>query len=282
MTSDPLSGKVAFVAGGSGGIGGPLAVALADAGADVAITYRSRPERARDVVAQIQDLGRRAIAYDLDVRDPAAIEATVAAATGALGPIDILLTAIGAGAHEFFLKQDPAEWQRVWETDIRSIFLLVPRGLAVDGRTQGRPGHLSLVGFGQGGEQRRRRQFGGARCAAFVHQEHDARTRARQHYVQRGLPGADAYRYARQPAERRPRRSHEILGNASCATSPSSVPANRVKLPASWCISHRRSVASSRVKPSALAAASQWSELGEPHGSQGDRCPRPPRRRALD
>lgn len=124
MISDPLAGKVAFVAGGSGGIGGPLAVALADAGADVAITYRSRPERAHDVVAQIQALGRRAVAYDLDVRDPAAIEAMVAKATAELGPIDILLTAIGAGAHEFFLKQDPDEWQRVWETDIRSIFLL--------------------------------------------------------------------------------------------------------------------------------------------------------------
>jgi 2-hydroxycyclohexanecarboxyl-CoA dehydrogenase len=124
MISDPLSGKVAFVAGGSGGIGGPLALALADAGADVAITYRSRPERAHDVVAQIQALGRRAIAYDLDVRDLGAIEAIVAKATAELGPIDILLTAIGAGAHEFFLKQDPDEWQRVWETDIRSIFLL--------------------------------------------------------------------------------------------------------------------------------------------------------------
>lgn len=124
IDAQPLGGKVVFVAGGSGGIGGPLAAALGAAGADVALTYHSRPERARDVVAQIEGYGRRAIAYELDVRDPAAIERTVAKATAELGPIDVLLTAIGAGAHEFFLKQDPAEWQRVWETDIRSIFFL--------------------------------------------------------------------------------------------------------------------------------------------------------------
>jgi 2-hydroxycyclohexanecarboxyl-CoA dehydrogenase len=120
----PLAGKVAFVAGGSGGIGGPLAAALGEAGADVAVTYNSRPQRARDVIAKIEASGSRGIAYELDVRDPAAIHATFAQAASALGPIDILLTAIGAGAHEFFLKQDPAEWQRVWETDIRSIFFL--------------------------------------------------------------------------------------------------------------------------------------------------------------
>jgi 2-hydroxycyclohexanecarboxyl-CoA dehydrogenase len=124
MNSNPLAGKVVFVAGGSGGIGGPLATALGDAGADVAITYRSRPERAQRVVADIEATGRRAIAYELDVCDPDAVKRTVAEAATALGPIDILLTAIGAGAHEFFLKQDPAEWQRVWETDIRSVFYL--------------------------------------------------------------------------------------------------------------------------------------------------------------
>jgi 2-hydroxycyclohexanecarboxyl-CoA dehydrogenase len=122
--SRPLSGKVAFVAGGSGGIGGPLAVALGEAGADVAITYNSRAERANEVVAKIAASGSKSIAYALDVRDPHAIGTTVAQAAAALGPIDILLTAIGAGAHEFFLKQEPSEWERVWETDIRSIFFL--------------------------------------------------------------------------------------------------------------------------------------------------------------
>jgi 2-hydroxycyclohexanecarboxyl-CoA dehydrogenase len=125
----PLTGKIAFVAGGSGGIGGPLATALAEAGADVAITYNSRPQRAHDVIAKVEAAGSRGVAYQLDVRDPAAIAATVARAESELGPIDILLTAIGAGAHEFFLKQDPAEWQRVWETDIRSIFFLCSAAL---------------------------------------------------------------------------------------------------------------------------------------------------------
>jgi 2-hydroxycyclohexanecarboxyl-CoA dehydrogenase len=119
-----LKGKVAFVAGGSGGIGGPVAAALAEAGADVALTYNSRAERAQAVLAQVQGFGRRGLALNVNVRRPAEIESAVKTAAAELGPIDILFTALGAGAHEFLMKQDPADWERVWETDLRSILYL--------------------------------------------------------------------------------------------------------------------------------------------------------------
>lgn len=119
-----LKDKVVFVAGGSGGIGGPIAVLLAEAGADVAVTYNSRPERAQSVVTRIQALGRRAAAFRMNVREPEEIKSVVRTAAAELGPIDVLFTALGSGAHGFLMKQDEADWEKVWEADLRSIFYL--------------------------------------------------------------------------------------------------------------------------------------------------------------
>ena len=126
MTVDAkaLQDKVVFVAGGSGGIGGPIAVLLAQAGAHVAVTYNRRPERAHEVVAQVKAAGRRGLGFQLDVRKPADIKTVVQAAAAELGPIDVLFTALGSGAHGFLMKQDEAEWEKVWEADLRSIFHL--------------------------------------------------------------------------------------------------------------------------------------------------------------
>jgi 2-hydroxycyclohexanecarboxyl-CoA dehydrogenase len=124
MDGKILSGKVALVAGGSGGIGSAVAVALAEAGADVALTYRSGAERARSVVQEIEKQGRRSVALEVDVRRRTDIEKAVAAAASELGPIDILVTAVGSGAHAFFMQQDEADWEKVWEADLRSVFYL--------------------------------------------------------------------------------------------------------------------------------------------------------------
>ncbi len=124
MDAKLLAGKIAFVAGGSGGIGGAVAVALADAGADVALTYRSGMERARSVAQQINDKGRRSLVLAVDVRRPAEIQKAVTDATSELGAIDVLVTAIGSGAHAFFMQQNEADWEKVWEADLRSIFYL--------------------------------------------------------------------------------------------------------------------------------------------------------------
>jgi 2-hydroxycyclohexanecarboxyl-CoA dehydrogenase len=124
MDGKILSGKVALVAGGSGGIGSAVAVALAEAGADVALTYRSSAERARSVVQEIEKQGRRSVALEVDVRRRTDIEKAVAAAASELGPIDILVTAVGSGAHAFFMQQDEADWEKVWEADLRSVFYL--------------------------------------------------------------------------------------------------------------------------------------------------------------
>jgi len=86
-----LAGKRALVTGGSRGIGAAIATALADKGADVAITYERSAERAAQAVAAIEQKGRKAIAIQADSGDPVAIQRSVDEAANALGGLDILV-----------------------------------------------------------------------------------------------------------------------------------------------------------------------------------------------
>ncbi|MBA5805039.1 MULTISPECIES: SDR family NAD(P)-dependent oxidoreductase [Rhizobium] len=86
-----LAGKRALVTGGSRGIGAAIALALADKGADVAITYERSADRAADVVRAIERKGRKALAIQADSADPAAVKRSVDEAAQALGGLDILV-----------------------------------------------------------------------------------------------------------------------------------------------------------------------------------------------
>ncbi len=86
-----LAGKRALVTGGSRGIGAAIAIALADKGADVAITYERSAERAAQLVEAIQGKGRKALAIKADSADPSAIQRSVDEAASALGGLDILV-----------------------------------------------------------------------------------------------------------------------------------------------------------------------------------------------
>jgi NAD(P)-dependent dehydrogenase (short-subunit alcohol dehydrogenase family) len=86
-----LAGKRALVTGGSRGIGAAIAIALAENGADVALTFQNSADRAEAVVASIKGLGRRGAAIKADSADPAAIKRSVDEAVGVLGGLDILV-----------------------------------------------------------------------------------------------------------------------------------------------------------------------------------------------
>ncbi|MBY5762498.1 SDR family oxidoreductase [Rhizobium leguminosarum] len=86
-----LTGKRALVTGGSRGIGAAIALALADKGADVAITYERSADRAAEVVQAIERKGRKALAIQADSADPAAVKRSVDEAAQALGGLDILV-----------------------------------------------------------------------------------------------------------------------------------------------------------------------------------------------
>ncbi|MBY5318525.1 SDR family oxidoreductase [Rhizobium leguminosarum] len=86
-----LAGKRALVTGGSRGIGAAIALALAEKGADVAITYERSADRAAEVVRAIEGKGRKALAIQADSADPAAVKRSVDEAAQALGGLDILV-----------------------------------------------------------------------------------------------------------------------------------------------------------------------------------------------
>lgn len=86
-----LSGKRALVTGAARGIGAAIAVALAEKGADVAITYERSAEQAAQLVQSIEAKGRKAIAIQADSADPAAIQRSVDQTVAALGGLDILV-----------------------------------------------------------------------------------------------------------------------------------------------------------------------------------------------
>lgn len=92
-----LDGKVALVTGGSRGIGAATATRLAEAGADVVLTYAVNAGQAAEVVDRIKALGRRALAVCADNADPAAVEAAVEAAVSEFGRLDVLVNNAGVG-----------------------------------------------------------------------------------------------------------------------------------------------------------------------------------------
>src|SRR4030067_14408 len=86
----PLADRVALVTGGSLGIGTAIVLDLAEAGADVAFTYRSHPDEARALARQVEGLGRRAFPVEADVASFGRAAQGVAATRPILGRLDIL------------------------------------------------------------------------------------------------------------------------------------------------------------------------------------------------
>lgn len=124
MVNIDLKGKTALVTGGSVGIGEASAVALARSGADIALTYLSHsPE---EVVAQIQGLGRQAVAFHLDATDSAAVNQVVTQVAQQLGGhLDILVNnAGGLVGRQAVAEMDDAHWHEVMDLNLSSTFYL--------------------------------------------------------------------------------------------------------------------------------------------------------------
>src|ERR1700724_4801271 len=90
-----LKDKVALVTGASRGIGAAIAVALAQAGAAVAVNYRERTDAADALVADLGKAGHRAISIAADVSQAVVVTKMVETVTAALGPVDILVNNAG-------------------------------------------------------------------------------------------------------------------------------------------------------------------------------------------
>src|SRR6185436_196450 len=90
-----LSGKVALVTGGSRGIGAATARALANEGADIAISYSASAEKAEALVAELRAEGVRAAAFNADQGDPSQVDALIGNVVAKLGHLDILVNNAG-------------------------------------------------------------------------------------------------------------------------------------------------------------------------------------------
>src|SRR6266568_3895947 len=120
---ESLQGHVALVTGASQGIGRACAVTLAKAGATIALAARNE-EKLKDVAAQIEGEGGKAVAFRLDVSSGDAIKATVKEITAQLGKIDILVNNAGITKDNLLLRMKRADWDEVLTTNLSAPFLL--------------------------------------------------------------------------------------------------------------------------------------------------------------
>ncbi len=123
-----LQGQTALVTGASHGLGRAIALALAVAGAQVALL--ARDGAALNVVAtEIERRGGAALVICCDVRDDAAVAAAVARAQAELGPVDTVVTSAGVGLRKAAAEITAAEWSAVFDTLVRGTFLVAQAAL---------------------------------------------------------------------------------------------------------------------------------------------------------
>jgi 3-oxoacyl-[acyl-carrier protein] reductase len=119
-----LKGRIALVTGASRGIGRAVAVALAEAGADVAINYRSNSDAAREVEEAIARLGQRAIVVNADVSSADDVERLVRTTQERLGPVDILVNNAGIARPQKLDEITEHDWDELIAVNLKSCFLV--------------------------------------------------------------------------------------------------------------------------------------------------------------
>jgi 3-oxoacyl-[acyl-carrier protein] reductase len=151
VTSD-LTGARALVTGAGHGIGRAVALALAAAGADVAVHYGSSADGAASTASEIEKLGRRAVVVSGDVRDSSSVNAFVAQAVEFLGGLDVLVTNAGHLVGRVPLGEMSDEhWHSVLDVNLTSTFLTVRAALPALTESRGRIVTMSSVAGHNGG-----------------------------------------------------------------------------------------------------------------------------------
>lgn len=122
MTENNLSKRVAIVTGGSRGIGRAIALELAAHGADVVVNYHSSPDRAEEVVKEIETAGGKAAAFQADVSDFEAAGNLVKFAVETFGDLHILVNNAGITRDTVIMMMSEENWDAVINTNLKSTF----------------------------------------------------------------------------------------------------------------------------------------------------------------
>ena len=205
LTAKKLSGKVALVTGGSRGIGAAIANALADDGADVAISYAASADKAAAVVKELLAKGVRAHAFKADQADAQQVAGLVNAVVDRFGKLDILVNNAGVFANA------PVDVRTNNLDELERLFAVNVGGVAAAVRTA-----APLMGFRRShhfDRLRRRRHFavawccrlfGHEGCGCRLHPRLGARPWAEGHHRQYRPARSNRHRYGRQRRESLP------------------------------------------------------------------------------
>jgi NAD(P)-dependent dehydrogenase (short-subunit alcohol dehydrogenase family) len=129
--------KIALVTGGSRGLGKNMAMSLAQKGLDVVLTYHSKKEEAESVVAEIEKLGQKAVALQLNVADVSSFDLffqntkTVLKNTFNADNFDFLINNAGVGAHESFSKTTETQFDDMVNIHFKGAFFLTQKALDI-------------------------------------------------------------------------------------------------------------------------------------------------------
>lgn len=154
-----LDGKVALVTGGSRGIGKAISLALAQAGAAVAVAYCQQSQPAESVVGQIEADGGRVIGLPIDVRNRNSVHQGIATVESTLGGLDVLVSNAGVNKPADFDQITDADWDDILAVNLRGPFICAQEALPALRRRGG--GSIVQIGSVSG-------QYGGPRTAHYA------------------------------------------------------------------------------------------------------------------
>ncbi len=141
-----LTGKIALVTGGSRGIGRAISIALANAGAQVAVNYHSQKDAADAVVREITAAAGRAIAVRADVADEASVTAMFESVTRQLGDVAILVNNAGVAHQRTIDTVQLADFDEAIRVNLRSAWLVTTAALPAMRRAKWGRIHLPVLG----------------------------------------------------------------------------------------------------------------------------------------
>lgn len=129
--------KIALITGGSRGLGKNMALAIAAQGTDIILTYKSKKEEAEAVVSEIEELGQKAIAFQLDVADSGSFAKFIATISDSLketfgtDKIDYLVNNAGIGVHASYVETTEEQFDLLMNIHLKAAFFLTQKVLPI-------------------------------------------------------------------------------------------------------------------------------------------------------